>query len=169
MAARHHVTLVDEAYALGDREGHADSYKKDALAELVAFLDDPVYRMDTSFIFAGYNGDLDVLYSENQGLRSRITEIEFPDFTDEECIRIFRLLAQEHEFEIAEDAEPVIEEAVRSLRNIEDFANGRTIRKFFEAVLGKVSRRCVREQYEEDDRRVTTILKEDVEAVFTSI
>ena len=169
MAARHHVTLVDEAYALGDREGHADSYKKDALAELVAFLDDSVYRMDTSFIFAGYNGDLDVLYSENQGLRSRITEIEFPDFTDEECIRIFRLLAQEHEFEIAEDAEPVIEEAVRSLRNTDKFANGRTIRNFFEAVCKKVSERCVREQYEEDDRRVTTILKEDVEAVFTSI
>ena len=169
MESRHHVTLVDEAYALADRNGHADSYKKEALAELVAFLDDPVYRMDTTYIFAGYNGDMDVLYSSNQGLRSRVIEVEFADFTDQECIQIFRSMAREDEYGIEEEAEPVLEYAVRKLRQIMDFSNGRTVRTFYEAVSAKARERCIREQYEEDDERVSLILKEDIEAVISPV
>lgn len=169
MEGRHHVTLVDEAYALGDSSGHADAYKKEALAEIVSFLDDNTYRRDTTMIFAGYKGDMDVLYTTNQGLRSRIIEVEFPDFTDAECVAIFRSLAEENDLTIDGEAEALLEETVRKLRAIPGFANGRTIRKFFEAVNGAVMNRSLREKYDPEDRRVVTILKEDIEITYASL
>lgn len=169
MNARNHVTLVDEAYALGDKNGHADSFKKDALAEIVAFLDDPEVRRDTTIIFAGYSGDMDVLYSSNQGLRSRIREIEFLDFTDEECVAIFRSLAEESGLDIDSEAEEILRETVKMLRKIPDFANGRTVRKFFEAVNENVMDRCLREDYSKDDERASTILKADIESTYTGL
>lgn len=169
MEGRHHVTLVDEAYALGDRNGHADSYKREALSEIVAFLDDKTYRRDTTMIFAGYNGDMDVLYTTNQGLKSRISEVEFPDFTDTECVAIFRSLAEENDLTIDAEAETLLEGTVRKLRAIPGFANGRTIRRFFEAVNGTVMNRSLREKYDPEDRRVVTILKEDIESTYASL
>lgn len=169
MNARNHVTLVDEAYSLGDSNGHADSYKKDALAEIVAFLDDPEFRRDTTIIFAGYNGDMDVLYSSNQGLRSRILEIEFPDFTNAECTAIFRSMAKENDLDIDSEAEAMLEEAVKKLKLIPNFSNGRTIRTFFGVVNTIMMDRCLREEYDEDDERVSKILKEDIESAIKTL
>lgn len=168
MQARHHVTLVDEAYALGDSTSNTNSYKKDALAELVAFLDDRSYRRDTTFIFAGYNGDMDALYAGNQGLKSRIIEVEFPDFTFEECIEIFRSLAAASDYTIVPEAENILEVSILKLRSASDFANGRTIRTFYEEVVKTVKIRCIREEYEEDDERVGQILQEDIESVMAA-
>lgn len=163
MDARNHVTLVDEAYSLSDSNGQADSYKKDALAEIVGFLDDPEVRRDTTMIFAGYSGDMDALYPSNQGLKNRITEISFPDFTNAECTAIFCSMAEEKKRIIDGDALAALEEAIRKLRQRPDFANGRTIRSFFEAVDESRMDRCLREDYSKDDEKAQIILEEDIQ------
>ena len=159
------VLMIDEAYALaGNPDFGGDAYKTDAVNEIIAFLDREDVRKNTCVIFAGYPADLRRLYETNDGFRSRLKEIEFPDFTAEECEAILLSMLKEQGLTIDQQALVRIREQIRWMHGCEEFANGRTIRTYSELLCSRLEKRCSEhlDTYEEDDERAYTILPEDV-------
>ena len=83
------VVIIDEVYSLYDpHAGNQDSFGREAIDTLVGCITDP-RNVTTIVVLAGYKDRMDVFLTANPGLLSRFgTEIEFPDYTDEECVRI---------------------------------------------------------------------------------
>lgn len=70
------VLFIDEAYSLSYAEGHSDhNFKKEALEQIIAFMDEPDHRKNCCIILAGYEKDMQGLYKSNSGMRSRIEEL----------------------------------------------------------------------------------------------
>lgn len=162
MAGRGHVMLIDEAYALTDQEGHATAYKDDAITEIVSFLDDEQLRRVTCVVFAGYKDAMDLLYRRNEGLKSRVKPVFFPDFTLEQCLRIFEAMAKKASYDIDVEARIRIEGCLNMLMKRPGFSNGRTVRKLCSAICDHAMNRTLENGYPEDDPRVFTLLSEDV-------
>lgn len=78
------VIFIDEAYELATQG-------KEAITPITDNLFDERYRGNQAFILAGYTNDMQVLLSQNRGLRSRFTHVwVFEDYSDEELWIIFR-------------------------------------------------------------------------------
>lgn len=165
MDGLNHVMLIDEAYMLADRGSHTNSYKQDALTELVNFLDNEGMRKISCVIFSGYDGDMDVLYGENQGLKSRIREIAFPDFTHEQSLKVLYDMAERDGYSVDEEVKQLLSELLGALEKRKDFANGRTVRRVYELLCRTVYRRCLEAEYQEEDERTERIMASDVPGV----
>ncbi len=84
------VLFIDEAYAL--YRGDQDSFGLEAIDTLVKGMED--HRDDLVVVLAGYTDEMNVFLTANSGLASRFSNnIEFPDYTAEELLRITKLLA----------------------------------------------------------------------------
>ena len=137
------LILIDEAYALTDSNERAGSYKQDAINELVAKLDDETFRKTTCVVFAGYPGDMEGLYQTNQGLRSRVKEVAFPDFTHEECVQILQGMLLARKARLDTQVLELCEDQIRILRSCPGFANGRTIRDYAGLLISRRKQRML--------------------------
>lgn len=162
MNARGRVLLIDEAYALTDPNSHADSYKRDAVTEIVGILDDETYRRTTCVIFAGYEGDMDGIYKMNQGMRSRVKEIYFPDFSHTDCMKILAFMLADSGTRLAPEAEEMCSEQLMLCRKYKGFSNGRTVRKYAELLLQNRMQRCLRADENADPEEFDLILPGDL-------
>ena len=82
------VLFIDEAYSLA-----GDQYGTEAVDTLVKEMEDR--RHDLVVIVAGYPAPMAFFIAQNPGLASRFrTTIEFADYTDDELVGIFRVLAE---------------------------------------------------------------------------
>lgn len=163
--SRGSVLLIDEAYALAQTgTGDGDTYKLDAINEIVGMLDDDSFRRTTSVIFAGYSGDLDMLYSKNEGMKSRIKEINFSNFTADECMEILNKFISESNLTLSREAADICRKQIDELITSKDFQNGRTIRKYAELIKDRMIERVITSPDEEtpDDNWGRTVIAEDV-------
>ena len=151
------VLFIDEAYSLSYAGGSgADvGYKKEALEQIIAFMDVPEHRRKCCLIFAGYEKDMQGLYKSNSGMRSRIEEVHFRDFSAEELYEIFALFCRKDGFEISEGVKerylPIFEKMTR----MEYYSNGRTARTVYEKTLANFRRRIIHsENLSEDESRL---------------
>ena len=161
------VLFIDEAYSLSYAGGSgADvGYKKEALEQIIAFMDVPEHRRKCCLIFAGYEKDMQGLYKSNSGMRSRIEEVHFRDFSAEELYEIFALFCRKGGFEISEGVKerylPIFEKMTR----MEYYSNGRTARTVYEKTLANFRRRIIHsENLSEDESRLIIpddLLRED--------
>ncbi|TYL52189.1 AAA family ATPase [Nocardioides sp. BGMRC 2183] len=124
------VLFIDEAYALS-----GDQYGKEAIDTLVKEMEDK--RNDLVVIVAGYPLPMAVFISENPGLESRFrTTIDFVDYTDDELVDIFALMASGADYDAADDVldrlREILAEAVRG----PSFGNARFVRNLLEAAIG---------------------------------
>lgn len=163
MAGRGQVMLIDEAYALCGPDGSgADSFKHDALTELVSFLDDEHLRRITCVIFAGYHQDMKRLYQMNQGLSSRVTEVHFPDYDLEQCMKVFCSIAQHNLYTVDEDTREKLRGVFSRLLRTRGFSNGRTVRRLCDLLCQEAENRSMNSDYAEDDDRVGRLMLEDI-------
>ena len=163
--SRGSVLLIDEAYALAQTGiGDGDTYKLDAINEIVGMLDDDSFRRTTSVIFAGYSGDLDLLYSKNEGMRSRIKEINFSNFTTDECMEILRKFISDSNMILSDEAAEMCRNQFREIANSKDFQNGRTVRKYAEFIKDRMIDRVITDRAGEphSDDWGRTVLPEDI-------
>ena len=151
------VLFIDEAYSLSYAGGSgADvGYKKEALEQIIAFMDVPEHRRKCCLIFAGYEKDMQGLYKSNSGMRSRIEEVHFRDFSAEELYEIFALFCRKGGFTISEGVKerylPIFEKMTR----MEYYSNGRTARTVYEKTLANFRRRIIHsENLSEDESRL---------------
>ncbi len=139
------VLFIDEAYSLSYADSHSDTnYKKEALEQIIAFMDEPEHRKSCCIILAGYEKDMQGLYKSNSGMRSRIEEVHFKDYSAKETYDIFALFCMKNGFTIADGVEEIYIPLFYELKKLEYFSNGRTARTIFEKTTMNLKRRVVR-------------------------
>jgi len=125
------VLFIDEAYSLG-----GDQYGTEAIDTLVKEMEDN--RDDLVVIVAGYPLPMEMFIAQNPGLASRFrTHIEFPDYTEEELIEIFRLMVKGADYDADETVEQRLAEIIASTERGPQFGNARFVRNLLEAAIGR--------------------------------
>ncbi len=156
------VLMVDEAYALVGDTDKGESFNAQAVNEIVNFLDNEVYRKTTSVIFCGYKADMDKLYKMNEGLKSRINEITFEPFSVLQSMNVLQSMLSAVKLNLDDDSMNICAQQIEALTAMHDFANGRTIRRYADLLAKRLEKRCLANDYAEDDKRTYTVLPEDI-------
>ncbi|MCW2942929.1 MAG: sporulation protein [Actinomycetia bacterium] len=127
------VLFVDEAYALTPADSARD-YGHEAVAELLRLMEEQ--RADLVVIVAGYEGEMQRFREFNPGLASRFpTVIHFPDYTDDELVAIFELMAAEAGFVLADGVIEAVRETVRGEPRGTSFGNARVMRNLLDRAI----------------------------------
>lgn len=134
------LLLIDEAYALA--RGREGDFGQEAIDTLVKLIED--HRDEIVVILTGYPVEMGELVESNPGFRSRFPRtIHFPDYTDDELVRIFSSLCEKGGYR--PDASAL--EAARVRFEVEPrglgFGNGRLARNLFEAAVAAHASRVV--------------------------
>ncbi len=157
------VLFIDEAYALSVHRGESD-FGQEAIDTLLKGMED--HRDDLVVIVAGYTEPMQEFLDSNPGLRSRFNKfIMFEDFTPDELLEIFKSQCSKNSMEPSDEAceaaGKYFEELVE--RHDPSFANGRTVRNFFENAITCQANRLADEK-ELTREALVAITREDIEA-----
>lgn len=133
------VLFIDEAYSLVDESGD-DAFGREAIQTLLKRMEDNRDRLIV--ILAGYTAPLENLLRSNPGLTSRIgANLDFPDYSPNELMAIYRLLCKEHQYVLRPEAEQLVFRVLYHLHTEKDehFGNGRTVRNIFELAIRRMA------------------------------
>lgn len=120
------VLFIDEAYYLYRPDNERD-YGQEAIEILLQVMENN--RDDLVVILAGYADRMDTFFNANPGFRSRIAHhIEFPDYTDDELLRIVEHVLGGQNYTLSAGARAAMAEYIRLRRAQPHFANARSIR-----------------------------------------
>lgn len=120
------VLFIDEAYYLYRPENERD-YGQEAIEILLQVMENN--RDDLVVILAGYGDRMDRFFKSNPGFRSRIAHhIEFPDYSDEELLRIAETMLHGQNYRFDPEARKAMADYIRARRTQPHFANARSIR-----------------------------------------
>ena len=127
------VLFVDEAYSLA-RDGDRLDFGDEAIETLLKRMEDNRHRLVV--IVAGYPRLMRRFLESNPGLRSRFSrEIEFPDYSADELVEIFRRFTSEADYALADGAEDALRSILDGAERNEGFGNARFARTLFEQSL----------------------------------
>ncbi len=130
------VLFIDEAYSLNVRHTTNEDFGKEAVATLVAEMENNRERL--AVIVAGYPEEMKDFINMNPGLNSRFTRyIEFEDYHPKELAQIFVKLAEDKDYKLEEKANSVLLDRLTAAhaKRGRDFGNGRYVRKMFEEAV----------------------------------
>jgi hypothetical protein len=154
------VLLVDEAYSLV--RGGENDFGREAIDTLVKLVEDR--RDQLVVILAGYTDEMEALVSANPGMRSRFPKtIHFPDYSDDELVRIFRSIGEEGRYTLDDGAEAALRRHLAAQTRDRGFGNGRLARNLFEAAVANQATRLVTLD-DPTDEQLTTLTAEDIPA-----
>ena len=128
------VLFIDEAYSLA-RGGEKD-FGKEAIDTLVKAMED--HKHQFVLILAGYTMEIDAFLLTNPGLPSRFPiQMEFPDYTTDQLIRIAEGMAKERDYVFHPQAlvklrELIVREKAETLYH---FSNARFVRNVIERAI----------------------------------
>ena len=150
------VLFIDEAYALAVK--NENSYNAEAIATLIQAMEN--YRDKLVVIFAGYTKEMQDFLDSNSGIVSRIGyTLEFPDYTTDELVDIFKSFTNKAGFIVEEDAITYLKEIINENRNVKNFGNARFVRNIYEKTIVKhASHVKDKKQF----KILKTITKEDI-------
>ena len=116
-------------------------------------------------VVAGYEGKMNEWMATNEGLASRFTHhIHIDDYGEGELYELFCLYAKKERLTLTKEAQEIAKKFITHLweNRTRNFANGRTIRKFFDMVVRKKNSRVISlPQAERTKSTLTTITGED--------
>ena len=136
------VLFIDEAYSLA-QGGHSD-YGQEVIATLVQEMER--WRERLVIVVAGYGDEMHKFVGMNPGLQSRFTKyIDFPDYTAEELLQVFRLLVRKNGYACSDKAEARVKTRMDELVRTADrpSGNARAVRNLFGAVKERMATRVV--------------------------
>ena len=152
------ILFIDEVYTLA-----TDDYGHEASDTLMKRMEDD--RGKFIVVVAGYKDKMNEWMSTNEGLPSRFTHhIHIEDYNAQELCDLFSLFLRKENLVLTHEAKTVASEMIISIwkNRGTGFANGRTIRKFFDAVVRRKNSRVIKLSQEERTKDVlTTICPED--------
>ena len=136
------VLFIDEAYSLA-QGGHSD-YGQEVIATLVQEMER--WRERLVVVVAGYGDEMHKFVGMNPGVQSRFTKyIDFPDYTAEELLQVFRLLVRKNGYACSDKAEARVKTRMDELVRTADrhSGNARAVRNLFGAVKERMATRVV--------------------------
>ena len=152
------ILFVDEVYTLA-----TDDFGHEATDTLMKRMEDD--RGKFVVVVAGYENKMNEWMQTNQGLSSRFTHhIHIDDYNSTELYELFCLYAKKEGLVLSIEAKKIAEQFIQQIwqNRSSDFANGRTIRKFFDAVVRKKNSRVITLKENERTKEIlTTITSED--------
>jgi probable Rubsico expression protein CbbX len=120
------VLFIDEAYYLYRQENERD-YGQEAIEILLQVMENQ--REDLVVILAGYGDRMDTFFRSNPGFRSRIAHhIDFPDYTDEELLRIAEIMLGRQNYRLSPAGRDALTAYIAARKSQPLFANARSIR-----------------------------------------
>ncbi|HSJ92106.1 MAG TPA: AAA family ATPase, partial [Ilumatobacter sp.] len=126
------TVLIDEAYSLA--RGGENDFGREAIDTIVKFMED--HRDDLAVVVAGYPNEMRQLIETNPGLESRFARtLEFPDYTTDELVRIFELIAGRQEYHLSPAARVRLVEVIDAEPRGRGFGNARFTRNVFEQAV----------------------------------
>lgn len=155
------VLFIDEAYDLA--RGGENDFGKEAINTLLVALEN--HRDDFVVIVAGYDQPMDKFIETNEGLSSRFkTEINFADYNADDMLKIFESMCNKNKYVLGDSTlQTVYNHFVKTYENRgRDFANARTVRKYFEIMVERQSERLANCSGDVSKTDLMTILPEDI-------
>lgn len=94
------------------------------------------HRDDLAVVVAGYPAEMQELIDTNPGLQSRFARtLEFPDYTTDELIAIFGLIAGSREYHLGPGGDERLAEVIDAEPRGRGFGNARFVRNVFEQAI----------------------------------
>ena len=127
------ILFIDEAYTL-IKEGN--DFGQEAVDTLLKEMEDN--RDNLVVIVAGYTELMENFLNSNPGLRSRFNKfIHFDDYTPEELLKIFISMCGKSGYTLGKSVRKQIKEDFIRMKEKDGdrFANGRSVRNYFEAAV----------------------------------
>ena len=135
------VLFIDEAYYLYKVENERD-YGGEAIEILLQVMENN--RDDLVVILAGYADKMDLFFSANPGMQSRIAHhISFPDYTVGELEDIAGLMITGLGYRFSDDAQAALRQYLHRRRDQPWFANARSVRNALERARLRHARRLL--------------------------
>lgn len=155
-AAKGGVLFIDEAYAIDN-----DSVITILLQEIEN------KRNDVIVVLAGYNERMEKFLDSNEGLKSRIPYwVDFPDYSTEELVDMFKLMASDKGISVAAEAMNEVYYVLEKARLLDNFGNGRFVRNLIEKAIQNQSLR-LNDKYADvlnvPENELFLLTKEDIE------
>tara|TARA_B110000977_G_scaffold43925_1_gene59650 strand:- start:14576 stop:15442 length:867 start_codon:yes stop_codon:yes gene_type:complete len=120
------VLFIDEAYYLYKPDNERD-YGSESIEILLQVMENQ--RDQLVLILAGYKKPMDRFYESNPGLSSRIANhIDFPDYSVPELLQISKLMLQDQQYLLTNDAESALATYLEKRKEKPLFANARSLR-----------------------------------------
>lgn len=152
------ILFIDEVYTLA-----TDDFGREATDTLMKRMEDD--RGKFVVVVAGYENKMNEWMATNEGLSSRFTHrIHIDDYNPSELYELFCLYAKKEGLTLTKNAQTIAEQFIQQIwkNRTKDFANGRTIRKFFDLVVRKKNSRVIALDENKRTKEVlTTITSED--------
>ena len=154
------ILFIDEVYTLA-----TDDFGREATDTLMKRMEDD--RGKFIVVVAGYEDKMFDWMQINEGLSSRFShKIHIDDYNSDELFELFCLYAKKEKLYFSDESLMAARVAVHEISQNRsyDFANGRTIRKFFDSVIRKKNSRVMKLNKNEWTKEVLmTIEQEDIE------
>ena len=142
------VLFIDEAYSLAV-DHHLD-YGREAIETILAHMEN--HRGRIAVVVAGYPDKMDDFLKMNPGLASRFDHtLDFPDFSDDEMLEVFRGFAEMNDYRLGDGAAGRLLEIVSGWPRGASFGNAREVRKLFHEVVSRHSAAVVASGIESGD------------------
>jgi probable Rubsico expression protein CbbX len=120
------VLFIDEAYYLYRPDNERD-YGQEAIEILLQVMEAERDRLVV--VLAGYKDRMERFFASNPGMSSRVAHhIDFPDYDLDELMAIARLMLEQRQYELSEDAEAALRLYIERRSAQPRFANARSIR-----------------------------------------
>lgn len=135
------VLFIDEAYSLYNADpGSKDTFGLEAIDTLVKGMED--HRSELVVILAGYEDEMKEFLRSNSGLESRFKKIiRFPDYTDEELLKIAEYMASQQQYHFSEEGKVAFIQAINKKKVDSKFGNARAVRNLLaEAIEEKADK-----------------------------
>ena len=130
------VLFIDEAYALSPPGPKSLDFGAEAIETLIKRMED--HRDRLVVVVAGYPKLMHQFLDSNPGLRSRFArEIEFPDYSTEELIRIIHGMASAAQYTFGDGVDDVLTVIFDKAHRDASFGNGRYARTLFEQAINR--------------------------------
>lgn len=158
------ILFIDEAYTLS-KKGMDKDYGQEAIDTILKAMED--HRDEFIVIVAGYKNEMEGFVNSNPGLKSRFNKyLHFEDYEPDDLEAIFLQFVENANYTLEEKAIKEVRLYLEHLYEHRDalFANGRTVRNFFEKVLTEQINR-VASKTSFDLSNMNIILLEDVKKV----
>jgi SpoVK/Ycf46/Vps4 family AAA+-type ATPase len=155
------VLFIDEAYALGPGQKDKDSFSKEAIDTLNAFLSE--HKNDFCCIIAGYEEDIErCFFKINQGLARRFQWVHrISEYSSYELALIMEKMIEEIKWEINVTAEGLAEFITENKKYFKNFGGD------IETFLSKCKMAHARRVFSLDERHRFVLLAEDLKQAKT--